>query len=104
MYGLDQVLSSLDEIDLIKGKNNEVEKARSSDIESLLDKRSKLTIGEITNLIMDRASIFGVYKLHDDLEESDVKLRAEIALQNNKLEYIFSAMDKKSKKKKEKWS
>lgn len=51
---------------------------------------------------MDRASIFGVYKLHDDLEESDVKLRAEIALQNNKLEYIFSAMDKKTKKKKEK--
>ena len=48
MYGLDQVLSSLDEIDLIKGKNNEVEKARSSDIENLLDKRSKLTIGEIS--------------------------------------------------------
>lgn len=99
MYQLDQVLSSLDEIDLIKGKNNEVEKARSSDIENLMDRRSKLTIGEITNLVMDRASIFGVYKLHDDLEESEVKLRAEMALQNNKLEYIFNAMDKKKKKK-----
>lgn len=93
------MLSSLDEIDLIKGKNNEVEKARSSDIESLLDKRSKLTIGEITNMVMDRASIFGVFKLHDDLEESEVKLRAEMAMQNNKLEYIFSSMDKKKKKK-----
>ena len=72
------MLSSLDEIDLIKGKNTEVEKARNADIEALLDKRSKLTIGEITNMVLDRASVFGLYKLHDDLEESEVKLRAEL--------------------------
>lgn len=44
---------------------------------------------DILDLIKERVSIFGIYKLHDEVHIKNSKLSAEIKLANSKLEYLY---------------
>jgi hypothetical protein len=46
-------------------------------------------------LIKERVSIFGIYKLHDEVHIQNSKLSAEIKVANSKLEYLYRQLDKK---------
>jgi hypothetical protein len=55
---------------------------------------------EILDLIKNRVSIFSIYKLHDDMEFNEARLRSELKITNAKLEFLFRSLEKKTKKKK----
>ena len=83
-----------------KFEQSQAEQARSREVDEIIEKRSQLSLGDIIRRVKERVSIFGVYKLHDDIEMNDVQLRAEIKIQNAKLEFLYQALAKRSTKKK----
>lgn len=101
METLDSLLPNLDdlEINLSKFTMNEAEKAKQQEIETIMQRRTQLSVIDILDLVKKRVSIFGVYQLYDDLEMKDANLRSEIKISNAKLEFLYRTLDRKSHKK-----
>ena len=78
----------------------EVEKAKQALTEEILTKRASFSPTEILELVKSRVSLFSIFKLYDDLELNDAKLKSELQITNAKLEFLYRTLDKKSKKKK----
>jgi hypothetical protein len=47
-------------------------------------------------------SFFGVYNLYDEIEMNDTQLRAEIKIQNAKLEFLYQALAQRRRNTKKK--
>lgn len=102
MENLNSMLPNLDdlEINLSKFTMSEAEKAKQSEIEAIMNKRTQLSVIDILDLVKKRVSIFGVYQLYDDLEMKDANLKSEIKISNAKLEFLYRTLDRKSHKSK----
>lgn len=81
---------------------SEAEKARNAEIEAIIDKRCHMSFSDILNQIRDRVSFFGVYNLYDEIETNDTQLRAEIKIQNAKLEFLYQALAQRRRNTKKK--
>jgi hypothetical protein len=93
MGDLDNMLPNLDDLEQSIGAKVDPKKVTPAD--EILNKRANMDIFEIIDLIKDRVSIFGIYKLHDEVHIENSKLGAEIKLANSKLEYLYRQLDKK---------
>ena len=93
MGDLDNMLPNLDDLEQSIGARVDPKKVTPAD--EILNKRANMDIFEIIDLIKDRGSIFGIYKLHDEVHIENSKLGAEIKLANSKLEYLYRQLDKK---------
>lgn len=71
---LDQKLPNIDDIEIqfSKFEMSEAEKARSAEIDDIIEKRCKMSFSDIFHQIKDRVSFFGVYNLYDQIEMNDV--------------------------------
>ena len=70
---MDQKLPDIDDIEVkwSKFEQSQAEQARNAEIDAIIEKRATLSIGDIIRLVKERVSIFGVYKLYDDIEMND---------------------------------
>lgn len=93
MSDLDNMLPNLDDLEQSIGAKVDPKKVTPAD--EILNKRANMDIFEIIDLVKDRVSIFGIYKLHDEVHIENSKLGAEIKLANSKLEYLYRQLDKK---------
>ena len=84
MSDLDNMLPNLDDLEQSIGAKVDPKKVTPAD--EILNKRANMDIFEIIDLVKDRVSIFGIYKLHDEVHIENSKLGAEIKLANSKLE------------------
>jgi len=57
-----------------------------------------MSIPEIANQIQDRLSFFGLYKLQDEVELDTAKMKAEMHIQNEKLEFLFRTLAERSER------
>jgi hypothetical protein len=98
---LDEKLPNLDDLEVPESKfqMTEVEKAKQALTDEILAKRARFSPIEILDLIKTRVSVFSIFKLHDDLELNDTKLKSELKITNAKLEFLYRTLDKKRKKK-----
>ena len=60
----------------------------------MYEKRKRLSLREIIDLVKRRVSIFGIYNLHDEIEASTAKLAADQKVANAKLEFLYRQVDK----------
>lgn len=67
MQVLDAMLPNLDELEVSSSHKNEIEKVRQSNLDKILEERSKFSLNEIVKLVKQRVSVFGVYNLHDEV-------------------------------------
>ena len=81
---------------------SEAEKARSAEIDAIIERRCHMTFSDILTQIRDRVSFFGVYNLYDEIEMNDTQLRAEIKIQNAKLEFLYQALAQRRRNTKKK--
>lgn len=59
-------------------------------------------LSDIVSLIKERVSIFGIYKLHDDMEESYTELKTDVKIAGKKLEFLYRSLDKERRSTKKK--
>ena len=100
MSDLDNMLPNLDDLEQSIGARVDPKKVTPAD--EILNQRANMDIFEIIDLVKDRVSIFGIYKLHDEVHIQNSKLGAEIKLANSKLEYLYRQLDKKRNSSKKK--
>jgi hypothetical protein len=95
------MLPNLDDLEVSGSKFNlsDVERSKKALTDDILTKRSNFTPLDILSLIKSRVSIFSIFKLHDDIEFNDAKMKSELKITNAKLEFLYRTLDKKSKKK-----
>lgn len=70
---LDQKLPNIDDIEVqfSKFEMSEAEKARSAEIDAIIERRCQMSFSDILSQIRDRVSFFGVYNLYDEIEMND---------------------------------
>ena len=102
MKVLDDKLPNIDDIEIeySKFEQNAGLKARNADIDAIIEKRAQLSVSDVIALVKERVSIFGVYKLHDELQMQDLKLQSEVRIQNAKLEFLYQSLAKRISKRK----
>ena len=54
----------------------------------IIEKRSKMTFGEIITKIKEKVSIFGIYNLYDEFELQQAELNEDVKLQHHKIEFL----------------
>lgn len=67
-------------------------------IDRVVYERSTFSLGRIAELMKDRMSLYGLYALHDEVELNAVKMRAEMHIQNEKLEFLFKTLAERSER------
>jgi hypothetical protein len=97
MQVLDAMLPNLDELEVSTSHKNEHDKIRQSNLDKILEDRSKFSLNDIVKLVKERVSVFGVYNLHDEVQMNNSQLQAQIELSNTKLEFLYRLLDKKRK-------
>lgn len=102
MADLDNMLPNLDDLESSIG--SKVDRKKTTVADETLQQRASMSIFDIIDLVKSRVSIFGIYKLHDDVEFQNARLSAEIKIANAKLEYLYRQLDKKRNSSKKKTS
>lgn len=54
----------------------------------IIEKRSRMTFGEIITKIKEKVSIFGIYNLYDEFELQQAELNEDVKLQHHKIEFL----------------
>lgn len=54
--------------------------------------------GQIAAQIKDRLSFFGLFALQDEVELNNAKMKAEMHIQNEKLEFLFRTLAERSER------
>lgn len=54
----------------------------------IIEKRSKMTFGEIIVKIKEKVSIFGIFNLYDEVELIQAELNEDVKLQHHKIEFL----------------
>jgi hypothetical protein len=54
----------------------------------IIEKRSKMTFGEIIDKIKEKVSIFGIFNLYDEVELIQAELNEDVKLQHHKIEFL----------------
>lgn len=100
MQVLDAMLPNLEELEVSTSHKNEHEKVKQSNMDKILEERTKFSLNEIIEMVKERVSVFGVYNLYDEVHINNSMLQAQIDLSNTKLEFLYRLLDKKRKGKK----
>lgn len=62
-------------------------------IKSVVSDRANLSMTNIYELIKSRLSFVKLFNLYDDVEMNQVKVFAEVTIQNEKLNYMYKKMN-----------
>ena len=100
MQVLDAMLPNLEELEVSTSHKNEHDKVKQTNMDKILEERTKFTLNEIVQMVKERVSVFGVYNLYDEVDINNQMLQAQIDLSNTKLEFLYRLLDKKRKGKK----
>lgn len=106
MEGLDQKLPDIEDVENMLGalrfQQPEAQKMMEDKIDEVINKRAQFTLGKITELIQNRLSLFKLFMLYDDVELNHVKLKSELYVQNEKLEFLFKTLSERRSSKRPK--
>lgn len=67
MQVLDAMLPNLEELEVSTSHKNEHEKVKQSNMDKILEERTKFSLNEIVEMVKERVSVFGVYNLYDEV-------------------------------------
>jgi len=96
MAALDERLPDIEDVENMlaaaKFQQPAAQKLMDREVDEVVSKRAKFTLGKIAELIQSRLSLFGLFMLYDEVELSTIGLKAELHLQNEKLEFLFRTL------------
>ena len=106
MADLDEMLPNLDDLEVSDSKFSakDMERHQEEKVNAIIEKRARLSLGEIIDMVKKRVSIFGIYNLHDEIETTNARLTADLKVANAKLEFLYRQLDKRSRSQRKKTS
>lgn len=69
-----------------------------SKINDIIQQRAELPLAEIGQLIKKRLSLYSLFMLQDNFELTTLKMKAEMHIQNEKLEFLFKTLAERSER------
>ena len=67
-------------------------------VNRVIDNRANFSLDKIGTLIKKRLSLFSLFMLQDDFELNTVKMKSEMHIQNEKLEFLFKTLAERSER------
>ena len=69
-----------------------------SKITDIVNLRAQMSLDTIGLMIKKRLSLFSIFMLQDNFELNTVKMKAEMHIQNEKLEFLFKTLAERSER------
>lgn len=69
-----------------------------SKITDIVNLRAQMSLDKIGLMIKKRLSLFSLFMLQDNFELNTVKMKAEMHIQNEKLEFLFKTLAERSER------
>lgn len=69
-----------------------------SKITEIVNLRAQMSLDKIGIMIKKRLSLFSLFMLQDNFELNTVKMKAEMHIQNEKLEFLFKTLAERSER------
>lgn len=69
-----------------------------SKITEIVNLRAQMSLDKIGLMIKKRLSLFSLFMLQDNFELNTVKMKAEMHIQNEKLEFLFKTLAERSER------
>tara|TARA_B110000305_G_C19074029_1_gene463023 strand:+ start:175 stop:501 length:327 start_codon:yes stop_codon:yes gene_type:complete len=96
MTKMDQKMPEIDDVEdmlsAVKFEQPAAQRLMDTKINELVNKRSEMSLDQIGLLIKKRLTLFSLFMLQDNFELSTVKMKAEMHIQNEKLEFLFKTL------------
>ena len=74
------------------------QKQMNQRINQVIEERTQMSMDVISAEISSRLSFYGLFALHDEVELSTAKMKAEMHIQNEKLEFLFRTLAERSER------
>jgi len=99
---LDQKLPDIDDVEdmlsAVRFQQPAAQKQMNKRINRVINERTYLSLGNIAQRMKDRLSFFGLFMLHDEVELNTAKMKSEMYIQNEKLEFLFKTLAERSER------
>lgn len=99
---LDTKLPNIDDVEdmlsAIRFQQPAAQKLMDAKIQKIVDQRAAFSMDRIGTLIKKRLSLYSLFMLQDEFELNTVKMKAEMHIQNEKLEFLFKTLAERSER------
>ena len=87
-----------DMLSAVRFEQPAMQKLMDAKINKIIEQRASLTPAKIGTLIKKRLSLYSLFMLQDNFELNTVKMKAEMHIQNEKLEFLFKTLAERSER------
>lgn len=102
MHTLDAKLPNIDDVEdqlsAVRFEQPAMQRLMDSKINDIVLQRSELRLADIGQLIKKRLSLYSLFMLQDNFELNTIKMKAEMYIQNEKLEFLFKTLAERSER------
>lgn len=102
MHTLDAKLPNIDDVEdqlsAVRFEQPAMQRLMDSKINDIVLQRSELRLADIVQLIKKRLSLYSLFMLQDNFELNTIKMKAEMYIQNEKLEFLFKTLAERSER------
>ena len=102
MVKLDQKMPNIEDVEdmlsAVKFEQPAAQRLMDSKINDIVQNRAQMSIEKIGSLVKKRLSLYSLFMLQDNFELNTVKMKAEMHIQNEKLEFLFKTLAERTER------